>query len=104
MKTAPTVGVLFRSMQGKAVRNGTIIALVIVVVQLATKTWLDIVVQQPITTTGRTAAGTMPALVVATGFTLLFVIAWQRIPLDEWRRYKIALALLLITQFVITWK
>jgi hypothetical protein len=103
MKTAPTVGVLFRSMQGKAVRNGTIIALVIVVVQLATKTWLDIVVQQPITT-GRTAAGTMPALVVATGFTLLFVIAWQRIPLDEWRRYKIALALLLITQFVITWK
>ena len=90
-------------MQDKAIRNGTIIALVIVVLQLATKTWLGIVVQQP-ATTGRTAAATMPALVVATGLTLLFVIGWQRIPLREWRRYKIALVLLVITQFVITWK
>ena len=89
-------------MWDNAIRNGTIIALAIVVVQLATKTWLSIVVQQP-ATTGRTAA-TMPALVVATGFTLLFVIAWQRIPLDEWRRYKIALVLLVITQFVVAWK
>ena len=91
-------------MQDKAIRNGTIIALVIVVLQLATTTWLDIVVQQPATTTGRHEAGVVPALAVATGFTLLLVIAWQRIPLDEWRRYKIALALLVITQFVVTWK
>jgi hypothetical protein len=78
-------------MQGKAIRNGTIIALVIVVLQPATTTW-------------RNDAGTTPALAVATGLTLLFVIAWQRIPLDEWRPYKIALVLLVLTQFVVTWK
>ena len=90
MKIAPAVGVLLRSMQDEAIRNGTIIALVIVVLQLATRTWLD--------------QGTTLAFAVATGFTLLFVIAWQRILLSEWRRYKVALALLVVTQFVVTWK
>ena len=104
MKIAPAAGVVLRSMQDKAIRNGTIIALVIVVLQLATTTWRKSVVLQPATTTWRYDAGTTPALAVATGLTLLFVIAWQRIPLDEWRRYKIALVLLVITQFVITWK
>ena len=91
MTIAPAVGVLFRSIQDKAIRNGTIIAVVIVVLQLATTTW-------------RNDAGTPLVLASAIGLTLLFVIAWQRIPLDEWRRYKIALVLLVITQFVVTWK
>ena len=65
MKITPAVGVLFRSMQDKAIRNGTIIALVIVVVQLATLSW-------------RNDAGTPLVLARATGLTLLFVIAWQR--------------------------
>ena len=90
MKIGPTVGVLLRSVQDNAIRNGTIIALVIVVLQLATRTWLD--------------QGTTLAFAAATGLTLLFVIAWQRIPLSEWRRHKIALVLLVITPFVITWK
>ena len=56
-------------MQGKAIRNGTIIALVIVVLQLATTTWRNSVVLQPATTTWRNDAGTTPALAVATGLT-----------------------------------
>jgi hypothetical protein len=91
MKIAPRSACCFVSMQDKAIRNGTIIALVIVVLQ-------------PATTTGRHDAGVVPALAVATGFTLLFVIASQRIPLSEWRRYQVALVLLVITQFVVTWK